>query len=72
MGIWYGVWVGQLCGVEIKWGERDDERAGHNGYKYLWILEGAKILQKKMKKKIGNEYLRRVKSVVNQSCILGT
>jgi len=33
------------------------------GYKYLGVLEGADIMQREMKEKVRNEYLRRVKLV---------
>ena len=32
-----------------------------NGYKYLGFLEGADIMQKEMKKKVRQEYMKRVK-----------
>ncbi|KXJ09461.1 Retrovirus-related Pol polyprotein from type-1 retrotransposable element R2 [Exaiptasia diaphana] len=34
-----------------------------SGYKYLGVLEGADIMQKEMKQKVRDEYLRRVKLV---------
>ena len=34
-----------------------------NGYKYLGVLEGADIMQKKMKEKVRKEYMKRVKLV---------
>ena len=34
-----------------------------NGYKYLCVFEGAGIMNKEMKKKVKEEYLRRVKLV---------
>lgn len=39
-------------------GEMDE-----SGYKYLGVLEGADIMQKEMKQKVRDEYLRRVKRV---------
>ena len=30
-----------------------------NGYKYLGVLEGADIMQKEMKKKVRQEYMKR-------------
>ena len=32
-----------------------------NGYKYLGVLEGADIMQKEMKEKVRQEYMKRVK-----------
>ena len=34
-----------------------------NGYKYLGVLEGADIMQKEMKEKVRQEYMKRVKLV---------
>ena len=34
-----------------------------NGYKYLGVIEGADIMNREMKKKVKDEYLRRVKLV---------
>ena len=39
-----------------------------NGYKDLGVLEGASIMQKEMKEKVKQEYLKRVKLVV--SCMV--
>ena len=35
-----------------------------NGYKYLGALEGADLMQKQMREKVKQEYLRRVKLLV--------
>ena len=36
------------------------QEVDENGYKYLGMLEGAGIMNKDMKKKVKEEYLRRV------------
>lgn len=47
-------------GIELPTGEMMKE-VDDGGYKYLGVLESSKVLQKAMKEKVGNEYLRRVK-----------
>ena len=42
-----------------------------DGYKYLGILEGATIMNKEMKVKVWNEYLRRVKCVAKSRLYAG-
>ena len=38
-----------------------------NGYKYLGVLEGADIMQKEMKEKVRQEYMKRVKRVAKSN-----
>ena len=42
-----------------------------NGYRYLGVLEGAGIMNKEMKKKVKEEYLRRVKLVAKSRLYAG-
>ena len=39
------------------------DKVDENGYKYLGVLEGADIMQKEMKEKVRQEYMKRVKLV---------
>jgi len=57
-------------GIDLPTGDMMKE-LDDNGYKYLGILEGAKILQKKMKEKVEKEYLRRVKLVAKSRLYSG-
>ena len=41
-------------------------------YKYLGIIEGVRIFAEKIKEKIGNEYLRRVKLLAKSRLHSGT
>ena len=49
-------------GIELLDGERTEE-VDQEGYKYLGVHQLDKIINKKMKESIGNEYIRRVKFV---------
>ena len=42
-----------------------------SGYKYLGVLEGASIMDREMKEKVGKEYLRRVKLVAKSKLYAG-
>jgi hypothetical protein len=42
-----------------------------NGYKYLGVLEGTDIMYRVMKKKVKEEYLRRVKLVARSRLYAG-
>ena len=42
-----------------------------NGYRYLGVLEGAGIMNKEMKKKVKEEYSRRVKLVAKSRLYAG-
>ena len=47
------------------------KEVGLNGYRYLGVLEGAGIMQKEMKVKVREEYLRRVKLVARSRLYAG-
>ena len=49
-------------GISLPDGQEMSEM-DESGYKYLGVLEGADIMQKEMKQKVRDEYLRRVKLV---------
>ena len=57
-------------GIGLPSGEAMKE-LDENGYKYLGVLEGADIMNREMKKKVKEEYLRRVKLVAKSRLYAG-
>ena len=57
-------------GIGLPSGEAMKE-LDQNGYKYLGVLEGADIMNREMKKKVKEEYLRRVKLVAKSRLYAG-
>ena len=57
-------------GIVLPSGEAMKE-LDENGYKYLGVLEGADIMNREMKKKVKEEYLRRVKLVAKSRLYAG-
>ena len=60
----------QCEGIRLPNGEEMKE-VDENGYKYLGVLEGTDIMHKEMKKKVKEEYLRRVKLVARSRLYAG-
>ena len=52
--------------IEFLEGERMKE-VDQEGYKYLGVLQLDKTMNKEVKEKIGNEYIRRVKLICESS-----
>ncbi|MEM7375718.1 MAG: reverse transcriptase family protein [Bacteroidota bacterium] len=57
-------------GITLPTGEQMKE-VDDEGYRYLGVLEGARIKNKEMKEKLGSEYLRRVKLLARSKLYSG-